>query len=334
MINSTLIEKLMPITDEEKKILDGDGSINRDLYFLYDKESIMNSKKLLSDGKSITVRAHTRFVHFPKHSHDYVEIIYMCSGSTTHIIDGKEVVLKEGELLLLCQSAVQEILPAGENDIAINFIVLPEYFDTVLGMLGEEDTPLRSFVLSCIKKNSGGGYLYFEVSDVLPIQNLIENLIWTLLNETPNKRNINQITMGLLFLQLINHSDRLDSGTTEEKITVKALRYIEKSYRTASLSELSKALHYDISALSREIKRKTGRNWNELLLEKRLSQACFLLKNTDMTVDEISNSVGYENKSFFYACFKKKYGISPRKYRLDKQPVREITVKDYNDEKI
>ena len=316
MINSTLIEKLMPITDEEKKILDGDGSINRDLYFLYDKESIMNSKKLLSDGKNITVRAHTRFAHFPKHSHDYVEIIYMCSGSTTHIIDGKEVILKEGELLLLCQSAVQEILPAGENDIAINFIVLPEYFDTVLGMLGEEDTPLRNFVLSCIKRKAGGGYLHFKVSDILPIQNLIENLIWTLLNETPNKRNINQITMGLLFLQLINCSDRLDSGINEEKITVKALRYIEKSYKDATLSELSEILHYDISALSREIKRKTGRNWNELLIEKRLSQACFLLKNTDMTVDEIANAVGYENKSFFYSCFKKKYGVSPRRYRL------------------
>ncbi|MBR5139830.1 MAG: helix-turn-helix transcriptional regulator, partial [Clostridia bacterium] len=156
-----------------------------------------------------------------------------------------------------------------------------------------------------------------KVTDVLPIQNLIENLIWTLIYESPAKRNINQITMGLLFLQLINHADRLESGDLNENLTVKVLRYIEQNYRNATLSDLAKKLHYDISALSREIKARTGRNYSDLLIEKRMSQACFLLKNTDMSVEEISISVGYENKSFFHRQFKEKYSISPKKYRTN-----------------
>ena len=316
MINKDLLDKLSPITDEEKKILDGDKSIDRELYYLKDKSSVMSGGKLLSKGKKIAVRTHTRFVHFPEHSHDYVEIIYMCKGSTTHVVDKKKIELSEGELLLLRPGAMQEILPAGRDDIAVNFIVLPEYFDTVLTMLGEEDSPLRTFLLDCIRSSYGAGYLHFKVSDVLPIQNLIENLIWTLINETPNKRNINQLTMGLLFLQLINHTDRLEAAEADEKLAVKVLRYIEESYRNASLSELAELLCYDISALSREIKKKTGKNYSDLLLEKRLSQASFLLKNTDMTVDEIAISVGYENKSFFYSQFTKRYGLSPRKYRI------------------
>ena len=250
MINKELFDKLSPITEEERKILSGDGSIDRELYCLGENTSVMNGGTLLSAGKKIAVRTHTRFVHFPKHSHDFVEIIYMCAGSTTHIVDKKCVKLSEGELLLLRPGAKQEILPAGENDIALNFIVLPEYFDTVLKMLGEEDTPLRSFLIDCIKNKSGTGYLHFKVSDVLPIQNLIENLIWTLVNDTPNKRNINQITMGLLFLQLINHTDRLDSSEADEKLAVKVLKYIEESYKNASLFELAELLHYDISVLS------------------------------------------------------------------------------------
>ena len=317
MINQELIDKLSPITDEEKKILEENGGIDRKLYHLGEKTSIISGEKLLTLGKKIAVRPHTRFVHFPRHSHDFVEIIYMCKGETTHIIDGKEVKLCEGELLLLRPGAVQEILPAREDDIALNFIVLPEYFDSVLKMLGEEDTPLKTFLIECIKSRGGAGYLHFKIADVLPIQNLIENLIWTLINDTPNKRNINQITMGLLFLQLINHTDRLESGVDDEKLAVKVLRYIEENYKNASLCELAGLLHYDMSALSREIKNKTGRNYSELLIEKRLSQACFLLRNTDMTIDEISVFVGYENKSFFYSQFTKKYGISPRKYRLN-----------------
>ena len=39
----------------------------------------------------------------------------MCSGSTPHVINGEDVILKQGELLILNQNAVQEIYPAGEG---------------------------------------------------------------------------------------------------------------------------------------------------------------------------------------------------------------------------
>ena len=73
------------------------------------------------------MRPHTRFVNFPKHKHNYVEVIYMCQGTTTHILNGSKVILEAGDLLFLNQNAEQEILPAGEQDIAVNFIVLPEF---------------------------------------------------------------------------------------------------------------------------------------------------------------------------------------------------------------
>ncbi len=314
MISSDLLENLKKVTAEEQKIIDGDVFIDKELY-MEKEDNVINSKKMLSAGKLIAVRPHTRFVHFPKHSHDYVEIVYMCSGKTTHIINGNHIELKEGELLFLCQGAEQEILPAEKDDIAVNFIVLPEFFDSTLQMIGEEDTPIRRFVIDCLKNDRiSKGYLHFEVTDVLPVQNLLENLIWTLANETPNKRNINQITMGLLFLQLINHTDRLNAQDNEE-ITVRVLRYIEENYRDGSLTELSEILHYDVSALSREIKNKIGKKYTELVQEKRLSQACFLLKNTDMSITEIAEKTGYENVSFFFRLFKAHYGISPRKYR-------------------
>ncbi len=315
MIHPELLERLKVITEEEQKIIEGEISIDRSIY-MENAGDVISSKKLVNAGKLIAVRPHTRFVHFPVHSHDFVEIIYMCSGSTTHIVDGDRIELREGELLFLCQSAKQEILPAGYDDIAVNFLILPEFFDSALEMMGEEDTPLRRFVVECLKNNrANAGYLHFEVSGVLPIQNLLENLIWTLIHGTPNKRNINQITMGLLFLQLINHTDKLVSQHKEEQTIVKVLRYIEENYKSGSLAELTEILHYDASALSREIKSSTGKNYIDLVQEKRMSQSCFLLKNTDMTIWEIAEKVGYENISFFYRLFKKHYGISPKKYR-------------------
>ncbi|UKI38518.1 MAG: hypothetical protein L6V93_04080 [Clostridiales bacterium] len=51
----------------------------------------------------------------------------MCKGETTHIVNGRKIVLREGELLFLGQNASQEILPASEDDIAVNFIILPDF---------------------------------------------------------------------------------------------------------------------------------------------------------------------------------------------------------------
>jgi AraC-like DNA-binding protein/quercetin dioxygenase-like cupin family protein len=335
MIREEILEYLRPITEEEQAALNGREEIDRSLYvkdaenLIANKEgklSVINSEKLLENGRVITVRPHTRFVHFPEHRHDYIEVIYMCSGSTTHIINGTELKLQEGELLFLGQNATQEILPAGENDIAVNLIVLPQFFDTALQMMGEEESPLHRFIIDVLTGEEATGYLYFQVSDLLPIQNLMENLLFTLIHNSPNRRNINQTTMGLLFLQLLNYTDRLFyEDDSEEEAVVQVLQYIENHYNDGSLSECAELLHYDFYWLSREIKKQTGKNYTDLLQEKRMAQAAFLLKTTKMTVADIAISVGYENVSYFHRLFGKTYGLSPKKYRTASQEAQEAT---------
>jgi AraC-like DNA-binding protein len=254
-------------------------------------------------------------VHFPEHTHDYIEAVYMCSGETVHIINGKKIKLREGELLFLGQNARQEILPAKEGDIAINFIIQPAFFDKTLEMLGAEETPIKNFLIRSLFDADYQGYLHFKVANVLPVQNLIENLIWTLTSNTWGKRNINQTTMGLLFMQLLNHTDKLSHESREDKAIMDIFRYIEENYRDGSLTDAAKLLHYDFFWLSHEIKNRTGKTYTEHLQEKRLSQAAFLLKNTTLSIEEIAIAVGYENKSYFHRIFTEKFETTPKKYR-------------------
>ena len=313
-----LLQELKKITPEEEKILQGNKEIGKTLY-MSAENNIVDARKLLEAGKMIQVRPHTRFVHFPKHTHNYIEVIYMCSGKTRHIINGEEVILKQGELLFLSQTATQEIYPAGENDIAVNFIVLPEFFRYGLNMMEPEENQLRSFVIDCLGgKNQAAGYLHFKVADILPIQNLVENLIWTIWHKQPNKRRTNQATMGLLFLQLMNYMDKLetDEHSGEHKLAFAVLSYVETNYKTGELTELAEKLHYDIYWLSREIKKQTGKNYTELVQAKRLSQAAYLLTATNMNIMDVALAVGYDNISYFHRIFQKKYGMTPRKYRI------------------
>lgn len=316
-VNPQLYQELKKITEEEKEILSGKNEIDRTRY-MEGKTDVIDCKKLIDAGKLISVRPHTRFVHFPKHTHNYVEVIYMCSGKTTHIIDGKTVVLNQGELLFLSKNATQEIMPAEEDDIAVNFIIMPEFFSQALNMIEMEENPLRDFIIEALTGQDGNiGYLHFKVSGILPIQNLVENLIWTIKNDVQNKRSINQMTMGILFLQLINHTDKVKVGNDNEdrQLLLTVLRYVEENYYKGELSALAKDLNYDLYWLSRKVRQMTGKTYTKLIQNKRLNQAVFYLINTNIAVSEIGARVGYDNLSYFHKIFKKKYSMTPKQYR-------------------
>ena len=322
-MNKELLERLSIITEEEAAILKGNTDIDRSLYYRADqtshKKDEIDASVVLSNGKLIDMRPHTRFIHFPKHSHNYVEFVYMYQGSTTHIIDGNEVVLKEGDLLFMNQHAKQEILPAGENDIAVNFMIMPQFFDTVLRNLDNESGTLRDFLISCLTdRDMGGNYLYFDAADILPVQNLMENMIWIMLTEPQSRRTLSQNTISLLFLTLIDHASRLhvSSDSYEQRLMLRLLNYIDTEYRTASLTEFANDNGEDIYTLSRFIKKKTGKTFKDLLVEKRLRQAEYLLANTALPVADIAFSVGYENTSYFHRIFRSECGMSPRDWRI------------------
>jgi len=316
-LNSELLEKLKVITDEELEILNGRKEID-DRIYMKPSTNIVDKRKLLKNGDLIKIRPHTRFIHFPAHSHNYIEIVYMCQGSTHHIINGDDVILQKGDLLFLNLKAVHEIYPAKADDIAVNFIVLPEFFDVAIKMMDEKENALRNYIIGCLTGSRDDvAYLHFKVADLLPIQNLIENLIWSIMNNQHVANNINQVTMGLLLLHLMNYTDKIKTEKNyEQDFTLKILKFIEENYREGELNDLAFKLNCNVVWLSRMIKKLTGRTFTELIQIKRLNQAAYLLDSTKISVADIGFMVGYENISYFHRLFKKYYGMTPKQFRL------------------
>ncbi len=318
MISGEILSALSEVTEEEKRVTEnGAGSIDRGIY-TGSGEFVVDSAKLLEKGKLIQLRPHTRFVRFPKHRHNYIEMVYMCRGKTTHIVNGKTVELGEGEILLLSQSSVQEIMPAGAEDIAVNFIILPEFFSSNLSLLAGESV-LGEFLTDCLTKgNDFSSYLHYKVADVVPIQNLVENMLFTLIKPQLFGRHILESTMSLLFLQLMNNTGSIKNSKSDydKKLVLHALDYIEKNYADASLSQLASELNQTVFIMSRLIKQYTGATYNELVKTKRLYQASYLLSHTKTDIASVAAAVGYENRSYFYRIFKEKFGVTPKQYRL------------------
>lgn len=313
-----LLDKLIKISDEEKMILNGE-SLKREIYTTQTGFDI-DSEKLLSLGKFITVRTHTRFIDFPVHSHNYIEIMYVCSGKIVHTINGKDLSMNAGDILFMNQHVKHGIKKADMNDIGINFIILPEFFDLPLLMLKKDkNNILAEFLIDALRIDTiRPQYLHFKTNNA--IENLMENIISSILSGNKNEENINQITMGLIFLHLLNNIDNIGSDSMQgyhDIVVDTVLSYIDKNYKDANLTELSQSMNQSLPNLSKIIKKRTGFTFQEHLQRKRFQQAVAFLIDTKMTVAEIMNTVGYENSSYFYKTFRKKYGMSPREYRAE-----------------
>ena len=277
----------------------------------------------LPDGRSATLTLRTgRRIALGRTDgrvrREYPELLYLCRGCARYRIGGTEVTVREGELLLLGQNTPLEPLDGGSDPLDVSFFIKPEFFGDILSFLGSEQTPLREFVLRCLGQETPYGYLHFHVAGVRPIENLLENLLLHLLENPESRRAIPLYTVGLLFVHLLEESDKLTMGIREQQSILGVLRYLETNYAGGSLTEAAQLLHCDVTWLSREIKRRTGRTYTELLQERRLQQAAWLLEHTRQRVSDIAVSVGYENVSYFHRIFQKRFGLSPKKYRDDR----------------
>lgn len=320
-MNPELLKKLRWITEEEQEILNGISGIRSEIYSpqATDRDFTVDSKKLLEKGRLIEVRPHTRFVYFPRHRHNYVELVYMYSGTTTHIIDEQtRLVLNEGDLLFLNQSATHEILPAGADDIAVNFIILPEFFDRSISMI-EQENVLRDFLLTTLSGDTGlSNYLHFPVREILPVQNLLENMIWTIFSDRKDTNTINQTTMGLLLMNLSMFAENINQNTPkqyEQQLIFTVLKYIETHYKNGSLTEISAELNQPAYYISRLLKKHLNKNFKELLQERKLQQAAYLLLQSSLSTEQILSAIGYDNSSYFHKRFRMKYQCSPKEYR-------------------
>src|SRR5699024_12834656 len=92
---------------------------------------VVEGEKILKQDILIMARKHTRFVNFPKHRHNFIEMMYVYNGEMRQKVGDTPIVLKQGELLFLNQYIEHSIEASKENDIIINFIIKTAFYEFV-----------------------------------------------------------------------------------------------------------------------------------------------------------------------------------------------------------
>lgn len=315
-----LLKELWKETEEESAILRGDQEVNKQIYTNRTSDFVIQSEKFLKD-ELIMIRKHPRYIDFPSHSHDYIEMNYVFHGTFHQQIEGKTITLKKGDILLLNQHIEHQLFPCQEEDIIINFIIHPDFFDYILSNLStgfSQSQMLHFLISSMFDYTSQGQYLYYPVSDSLRIQDIMEQLLVEMMDNSILSKSKIKFLMGLLIVELIEQQSASHTNTEQNEhhrfLTV-MFNYIEEHYQDANLETLAVMCNQTPYWVSKQIKALTKQNFKDLVKEKRLMVAKNLLIHSDLSIQAIAEEVGYENISYFYRIFKNKYGQTPKAYK-------------------
>jgi len=130
-MKTNIYKNLFNLTAFEEEILSWDENQIND-YLKKIDSNVLSFDLFLHNGDNFFIAKHPRFIEVPTHNHDYLELSYVIKGQIIQNISGKEIILKQGDLLILNQHVTHSIEVAGQNDIMLNFLIKPKFLKIFL----------------------------------------------------------------------------------------------------------------------------------------------------------------------------------------------------------
>lgn len=257
------------------------------------------------------------------HWHPFIEIIHITKGQVLMTIDKKQVQFNTGDICILNPNQVHfGNAPNGVDSevelVVLSYDILPhQHSDSIYQKyilpLKNGDMLLPQVILSNNKINN------------IPFwQEECHGLLCRLIKYGGKGFAGREIAIQGVFMELLSvmyHHSCLISTKTDQKNQIRPrdmeiLDYVENNF-TASLSVPDIANHFGINEdyFYRIFKTTTGLTPITFIHQLRLRYAKQLLKNTDLSMTEISDRIGFNSSSYFSKLFSRNNGMTPTQYR-------------------
>ncbi len=262
------------------------------------------------------------------HYHDFFQICYIAKGAIIHKAKDKEVVLFRGDSFVIPPSFSHSLISKSQDSEFYSLSFMEQLFDP-----GFSSSGVNKFLTALKLDTRGKDHLDIRLKLSLDetTQSNIIVLLDCLLSEFSLKIQKDLSMAASLISSILLLLARTYFAVPEMqrqlhkaedsyyKPILSCKEYIDQNYREdISLSQLARKFAISRSELCLRFPKIVRKPLKRYLSEKRIEQAITLLKNENLSFQEISDLVGYEDYSTFFRNFHRVVGISPLQYRNGK----------------
>jgi len=252
---------------------------------------------------------------YPLHEHEFGELFWIDKGSCLHTVNGKRQTLNEGDFVLIRPPDVHCFdTPRGTtcqlNNVAFHWdtyqYLRRRYLRSDTSIYGEnlkypKTIHLTEWQLQLFRKSFPS--LFREKQDLLQLERFLLNVF------------------GEIFPGLAEAPTSLPTHLLPPWLENACLEIRVPERLRLGLPEFYRLCHRCPAHVSREFRRILGETPHQYLYRLRMEHAALMLSGTTREIVDISLDCGFESLSYFYSCFRKQYGVSPGKYRRQRQPL-------------
>ena len=293
----------------------------------YDEKGvpIFTRENTFRAGESVYIHLSTDFPEFVGilHKHEFIEIVYVISGSAVHETAGGSYTVSRGDVVIInydTPHAFHEV-PSDETFTAYDLMFTPDFLDTALIRAGDFNEMCSSFLFySLFPEQASIGPDIHLAGSSYGVFGEIFNKIY--LEYTGRQKGYCELVRAYIIELVIKLFRKLETSVTgkisarQKEAVESAVAYLRESFHThITLDELATRIFLSKDYLNRIFREATGLPVHAFLQRLRVEEACRLLSSTDRTVVDIANACGFGDSKSFYAIFKRKMHTTPGEYR-------------------
>lgn len=245
--------------------------------------------------------------HSVPHTHNHVELFYIIGGKGQFLINDDLYPVNTNHLVIINPNVIH-------TEVSLNAQPL-EYI--VLGIDGIE--------LS-INDTANGQFCILDHFESVDISSCLRNILREMEMKQPGYEDVCQAFMEILIIRLMRSTGlSVPNGipsVSSHRQCAAIHRYIDLHFKESlTLDLLAEEAHMNKHYLSHAFKREYGISPINYMISRRIEESKYLLTETDLSLSQISQLLGFSSLSYFSQVFRKSQSIPPIEYRQNsKQP--------------
>ena len=270
----------------------------------------------LNKNQSFTIRGTAKLLnaasakyggdwHSVPHTHNHLELFYIVGGKGQFLIQDQLYPVDVNNLVLISPNVTH-------TEVSLNAQPL-EYI-----VLGIEGIELQA------SSTSNGQFSILDQLESVEISGCLRNIIREMELKNTGYEDVCQAYMEILIIRLMRNT-ALGIPTKPQAISTNrqcaaVRRYIDLHFKESlTLEQLAEEAHMNKYYLSHSFKREYGVSPINYMISKRLEESKYLLAETDLSLSQIAQLLGFSSLSYFSQVFHRTQGITPKEYRQNQK---------------